>query len=172
MDQGQVYLLININPLLSGRRAGIQMDGFRCHPTLTYISVLPNKKSIRVAAEIDRRDEDVCERNTGLAVGFCYPGSVYKYLSFPNCFSRFICGKVKLKLPYVITKILPSKEGCSPGRGAGPFSVMAVIPPPVTFDLGHASLLKGLQRCYLTLCFTCAGKHSKTAQTLMWDRGR
>lgn len=80
MDQGQVYLLININRLLSGRRAGIQMVEFRCNPTLTYISAL--------SAEIERQDEDVCELNTGLAVGFYYPVSVYKYLSFLNCFSR------------------------------------------------------------------------------------
>lgn len=64
------------------------MVEFRCNPTLTYISALSNKKFICVSAEIERQDEDVCELNTGLAVGFYYPVSVYKYLSFLNCFSR------------------------------------------------------------------------------------
>lgn len=93
MDQGQVYLLINIKRLLSGRRAGIQMGEFRCNPTLTYIPALSNKKSVCVSAEIERRDEDVCELNTVLAVGFYDPLSAYKYLSFLNCFSRLFVGK-------------------------------------------------------------------------------
>lgn len=72
MDQGQVYLLININRLLSGRRAGIQMAEFRCNPTLTYISARSRGKSVSVSAEMEQRDEDVCELNTSLAVGFYY----------------------------------------------------------------------------------------------------
>lgn len=43
--------------------------------------------------KIEGWDGDVCELNTGLAVGFHHPLSAYKYLSFLNCFSRLFVEK-------------------------------------------------------------------------------
>lgn len=53
----------------------------------------PPKKSVCISAKIEGWDGDVCELNTGLAVGFHHPLSAYKYLSFLNCFSRLFVEK-------------------------------------------------------------------------------
>lgn len=114
------------------------MEEFRCNPTLTYISAPSNMKSLGVSADIERRDEGCVSPKHSHSSGVLQSSS---------------CLQIKNKSAI--------KEGFGPGRGAGPFSAMAVI---------HV-MLKHLQLWYLTLCFTCAEKYSEMAPTLMWDRG-